>query len=1126
MTILVSRFDLESGFRAFSSSLKVLNRSISHINKSGSVNLAARLSLCLIAFVVIIFQANTSPAQQRFDGRAIGKVDVVVENYVGTAFTDQCRTLAVEALGETYSAPRVRDAVAAIYNTQLVETVVVTAADGADGSVDLTFAIKRRTQAEKVMIELGTFVGDPIREQDLLFKLDLVRAGEVITEQDLRNSVDQILEYLRERGYYRSQVSYRQVPGKTAADVIAVFVIQPNEQARVEDFVLNIKGWERKAADRSLKLTPGELFSREKLNRDVLKVRELLRKDKFLAPDLDDPRIVYDPDQNLIAISLTGDAGPTVDVEVEATGRKVSSSTQTRLLPIKRDGTVDLAAIIEGERRLENYFQEQGYFFADAKPVCSADPQITDIDGTVIENDTEFLCSLLSGEELSGRNISVRYVVDLNRRLKLTDIRVRGTDKLTIEDISTVLDSQEANILGIVPVLGYGRGYTSSTILENDAETIRSLMSELGYRDARVRVNQGVTPDAEDLIITFVVDEGQPSVVESVRITGNNAVPSDQLLAEINLVGRNFSRARLRNATRQLSQYYAERGYYYARVVPVVEEETNPPEDAPRKVSIEFKIEDEGRQIQIDRILINGNDRTKTAAIERALALDTGRLLRSTDIYASEQNLYASDAFSRVEIKPQPAGDGPDGRRLADVIVNVTEQPPRLMSYGGGYSTDLGLSGFFDIRHVDLFGQLWQGGARAKFSQRQQLIQFDFFNPRFLREGRNRFAPLTLTAQYQRDTTVTRFFRSTFDRGTFGIVQRLDEDGNPIDEFGNSAGSPTINRLSLSAETNRTISRRDRSILFLRYKFEDVRLFNIDSLLIKDLLIPDRKTTISGFGATIVRDTRRNCNVRYSLLELIAKGEPAEQCRYNASDPTHGNYLTADYSVSLPLLGANVGFQKFQASFNQFYTFNSLKKTTIAARGILGAATVFRGGDRFTGSSFPSLNGLLPVSERFFAGGANTLRGFEFEEAGPRVVVVPQGTFINSQGESVFLDPFTIPFGGNALAIVNVEARVPLSRSFRGVLFYDGGNVFRNVRDIFKRPTIDPNDIAAFNQRSIWSHTVGVGLRIKTPVGGEFGVDAGQNLRPPRFLIPQTNGPNAEYRLRQTHIHFRFSQAF
>ena len=219
--------------------------------------------------------------------------------------------------------------------------------------------------------------------------------------------------------------------------------------------------------------------------------------------------------------------------------------------------------------------------------------------------------------------------------------------------------------------------------------------------------------------------------------------------------------------------------------------------------------------------------------------MEPGDLLKRTDIYQSEQNLYSTDAFSRVDIKPQPAGPGPDNTRLSDVIVSVEEQAPRLIQYGGGYSTDLGVNGFFDIRHFNLLGNLWQGGARIRWSQRQQLVQFDFINPRFLPDaGKGRFSPLTITAQYQRDSTVTRFFRSAFDRGTFGIVQRIDADGNPIDEFGNGAGDPTINRLTFTAETNRTINRAQRSVVFFRYRFEDVRLFNIDSLLIKDLCCP------------------------------------------------------------------------------------------------------------------------------------------------------------------------------------------------------------------------------------------------------------------------------------------------
>ena len=292
------------------------------------------------------------------------------------------------------------------------------------------------------------------------------------------------------------------------------------------------------------------------------------------------------------------------------------------------------------------------------------------------------------------------------------------------------------------------------------------------------------------------------------------------------------------------------------------------------------------------------------------------------------------------------------------------------------------------------------------------------------------------------------------------------------------------------------------------------------------MLEPDAKVRISGFGANFVLDTRKDCNIKYTLLEKIAKGEEGEPCRYNSTDPTHGNYITAEYNVSLPVLGANIGFHKFQASYNTYYTFPKLKNTTIAARGIIGLASVFSRNADFQNTQFPELEGILPISERFFAGGSNNLRGFDFEGSGPRVVIVPQGEFRNSAGEVVFLDPFTIPFGGNGLAIVNIEGRIPFAEGFRFVPFYDGGNVFRRVKDIFNPPDVPANDVFQRNLRALWTNTVGIGLRVETPVGGEFGVDYGYLLNPPEFLIPQQNAPNAIFRVKQGQLHFRFSQAF
>lgn len=1093
---------------------------------SGPRRFAFMLMQVLLITAIALSFVLTSAAQGKYDQHPIGKIEIDLGSTDKNAeVIEQYRLIVRVTLGETYSASRVRDAIAALYETKKIDTVIVFANLDPAGNVDLRFSIKRKTQAGKISIVVGQSLGDTVTEQELLFKLNLLTPGTVITEQTLRDNADQILDYLRERGFYRSQVTYERRPLQSENEVGVTFKITPNSQARIDAFAVNIDGYTKAFPMTALKLKKGGLYSRERLTADIAKVRELLRKDDFLAPELDDPSVTYDGDSNTISVKISGKVGPKVDVIVEASGKKVSSRTQTDLLPIKREGTLDYAAIVEGERRLENYYQEQGYFFANATPVCSVTPQINDSENIPLPNGTEFLCQFLGGEDLVNRQVEVKYRVEPDRRLTLRRLRLKGTDKLAIEDIKTVLSSQEANILGVIPVLGYGRGYTSETILQDDVSTIKSLMAELGYRDAKVRANQGVTPNGEDLIITFVVEEGPPSIIEDIKIAGNKAVSTADLLAALpELTGANYSRARERNAVTKLREYYSNLGYYDARVTSEFTEKAAG--DKKRDVSLTFKVEGEGRKVVINRILINGSESTKDEAVLRALTMKAGDLLRSTDIYTSEQNLYGTDAFSNVRITTRPAGDGPNGTRLADLLVNLEEQPPRLMSYGGGYSTDFGISGFFDIRHVNLFGSLWQGGTRVKMSQRQQLVQFDFINPRFLRDGEKRWAPFTFTAQYQRDSTVTRFFRSAFDQGTFGIVQRVDANGNPIDEYGNAAGDPTINRLALSAETSRTLSRKARSIVFLRYRYEDVRLFNIESLLIKELLRPDQKVRISGFGLTFVRDTRRNCSVKYSLLDIIAKGEPTEPCRYNASDPTNGSYITADYNVSFPALGANIGFQKFQIGYNYYYTLRALKNTTLAARGIIGSGSVFSGGDRFTSAQYPALNGLLPISERFFGGGSVTLRGFNFEEAGPRVVIIPTGIYRNSKGEPVYLDPFTIPFGGNGLAVVNLEARIPLSKSLRAVPFYDGGNVFRRGSDIFKKTNVPISDVQGYNQQAFWSHTVGLGLRIKTPIGGEFAIDYGHLINPQSFIIPQKVGPPAFYRLPQDHLHFRFSQAF
>lgn len=1085
--------------------------------------ISASLRLCGL---VLLF-ALMNFGQNKYENRKIGQVSITFEGRdTDVSAADQFRLIAAGALGERYSAVRVREALDALYGSKKIITAQVEATPIGEENVNLRFIIRRKTQAESVKIKIGNTIGDTVTEEELLLKLNLVTPGSSITEQTLQSNAGLIQSYLRERGFYNAEVTYTQEPLANETRVAIIFQVSPNVQAKLDDFKINIKGYDPSKISKILKLQKGERFSRENLVADVDKIRKSILAEGFLAPRLEESKVVFDSDRNLIAVELTGEVGAKVDVNVEVEEEKIGERTQERLLPIKREGTLDYSAIVEGARRLGNYYQQKGFFFAEVEPICSVTPEFPKDEANPVENDSTQLCEVLGGADLEGRSVAVNYEVSLNRRLNLRDIRIEGTKRITVPDIISVLDTQRASLLGLIPRLGYGRGYTSNELLEGDRERIESIMRELGYRRASVRVRQGVSPEGESLIITFVVNEGIPTRIEDVDIVGNKVFSEDILSNELpELVGRNYSRARARNGAQKISQLYAREGYFDSSIQFSIVDVPQPADAAEDKVKIVYTIESEGKKVFINRILVNGNERTDLKSVLTAITLKPDQVLRATDIFTSEQNLYATDAFRQVEIKQEPAGETPTGDARRDIIINLEEQKPRIMTYGGGYSTDLGPQGFFDIRHVNLFGKLQQGGARVRMSRRQQLIQFDYLNPRFIRDGKEGFAPLSITAQYQRDSTVTRFFRSAFDTGTFGIVQRVDADGNPIDVFGNQTSDPTLNRFSLIAETSRTISKKDRSLFFLRYRYEDVRLYNIDSLLIAELLRPDRVVRTSGFGATFVRDTRENCSRKTSLLELISKGEPGNPCRYNPSDPTRGSYLTAEYNVSARELGANIGFQKFSLNYQTYYQIPQFNNTILAGRVVLGLGSVFSKSTRFTGN-LQGLNGSLPISERFFAGGSTTLRGFEFESAGPRVAVVPQGTFRDSNGNVVTLNPFTVPFGGNGLAIVNLEARIPLSDALQAVPFYDGGNVFNRVGDIFKPIKSTTGNTFTDNLRAEWTNTIGFGLRIKTPFGGSFAVDYGYMLNPPQFIIPQQTPPDATLRLRQGQLHFRFAQTF
>jgi outer membrane protein insertion porin family len=316
-----------------------------------------------------------------------------------------------------------------------------------------------------------------------------------------------------------------------------------------------------------------------------------------------------------------------------------------------------------------------------------------------------------------------------------------------------------------------------------------------------------------------------------------------------------------------------------------------------------------------------------------------------------------------------------------------------------------------------------------------------------------------------------------------------------------------------------------------------VRLRNIESLLLKDILIPDQVVRMSRFGTSFVMDTRERCERR--LPGVVVSGEDerirsGEVCRYNQTDATRGHFLSADFSWAAKALGGNTSFMRFLSTYRTYYKFGP-RGTVLAGNLTVGLAQLFDVRDRNGNGRIDDFDSLLPISERFFSGGSTTLRGYRFEEAGPRQVIVPQGQFRDREGNLIGINPFTVPIGGNAEVVANLEARIPLTRDVQIVPFYDGGNVFRSIGDIFSRKPITPSgnfveDVNAQNLRVRWSHTVGLGFRFKTPLGGAIAVDYGFLLNPSRFLIPQNlntlNPTTTVFQIQKGQFQFRFSQTF
>ncbi|HZS43774.1 MAG TPA: translocation/assembly module TamB domain-containing protein, partial [Blastocatellia bacterium] len=721
---------------------------------------------------------------------------------------------------------------------------------------------------------------------------------------------------------------------------------------------------------------------------------------------------------------------PPAVVDVVSPDVKISKSAQKSQLPIESEG-YSRALMRLGEVNMKNYLQQKGYFFADVKARCEP-------------------------LDCSGESVHVVYDVTPDRRYDLEKVEIEGAPMLNTHDIKSKLETQQASFVGGIPLLsnlpflgGLARGITSTDRLRNDRETIRKAMADAGYRSAQVTSRMGISINSENLVVTFSVDPGPLSSVSEITIYGIKSVEAEDVREQVDLAkGAPFNLTAARQGAQKIDTYYAQKGF--------LDVATNLDiEDLPgNKVHLKYTV-DEGERAVVREIKITGEVATHENAIRQFLAFNTGDVLTPQAMRQSQRDLYATGAFREVNISPEKINAQGSERR---VVVKVTEAKPLLLTYGLGYSTDVGPRGLLEITHSNLFGRANSATIRTSISARDQLGQILYNDPRPMGTK----WPLTLSVYYDHNTNVRAFVPEV-------IVNGIVQSGTSGPAFG-------VNRFAAYAQLQHRLN--DHTSVRARYDFENVKLFNIQNIPILEIARNEQSIRLGDLSVGFTRDTRDS-----------------------VVDPEKGKLFSADYTFAASFLGGNENYNKFFGNFQNYHTLPKsvplIHDSVLAFAARLGLAAPFKVFDRNGDGVISEPERELPISERFFAGGVTTLRGFRFEEAGPQGILEP--TTPNGV-------PTLVPIGGDALVVFNTELRIPIGGPFRLVPFYDLGNVFQHPKDI------------SFGGMT---NTIGIGLRIKTPIG-PIGVDFGHLLDPPVFFSAQ----GIQLQQPSNVFHIRFGQTF
>ena len=500
--------------------------------------------------------------------------------------------------------------------------------------------------------------------------------------------------------------------------------------------------------------------------------------------------------------------------------------------------------------------------------------------------------------------------------------------------------------------------------------------------------------------VVLPIHEGRQYFFGSVSFAGQTIYDAETLRGQmLDLLQQPYTDARVADIPRRLQAYFRARGYYDVKV-----SATAAPEEAVNgRVPVQVAII-AGPVYRFDGVTVTGLDRLRPSYVIKRFSKLRGKTYSPDVLDERFRTLMRTGLFNLVQIKPVPV----DGHLLR-LDISAEEAKSKEFGFSIGYGTYEGGIAGVQYRDRNLFGYGRPLTTSVEVSQRGYGGEILYEDPFFF------------------DTDFS--FRARLAAFTFRF------DGYTKFELGG--------RLNLT----RKITKYDEAGLTV-----SVRHVKITDSEIKPTFLLGSSTNylVNTIGLTNTLDKRESpyVNPRGFLIKNtvdLASNAFGSDIEYIRGTMGVGYYLPFSPKVTTPGVTEDQGGSKLQRWFQQ-------SSLAFGARaGVIHPLTA-NGSDEATA---------IPIDERFFNGGADTVRSFGERELGPH-------------------DNHGHPVGGEFFTVFNVEYTFPILGELQGAVFTDAGNLLPTSEDV------GLNDMR---------YAVGAGLRYKLPVG-PIRLDYGVNPDP------------------------------